>query len=241
MCNAVFHGKICNITCLTGYPLRMNTIDNYPWATHLKEEELDGLTGSSVVLEYDKFDVIIKQGSLASQIMILEEGMVKLNFLESGKDTTFGFGIKGDFIGLMCSFVKKRLDFSAVAITPCRIRIFDRDVFEKLIEQNGKFAIHIVTLMSEMTNDTVHKLITLKHRNAGGALATLLLSLVRVFGEHQIDIPFTREEMAHTLGYSKESIINTLSDFQKDSIISISGKKLEILDKKALENIAEKG
>ena len=219
----------------------MKTTNNYPWATHLKEEELDALMGSSVELEYDKFDVIIKQGSMASQIMVLEEGMVKLNFQESGKDTTFGFGVKGDFIGLMCSFVKKRLDFSAVAITPCRIRIFDRDVFEKLIEHNGKFAIYIVTIMSQMIKETCHNLITLKHRNAGGSLATLLLNLVRVFGEHQIAIPFTREEMAHTLGYSKESIINTLSDFQKDNIISISGKNLEILDKKALENIAEKG
>ena len=219
----------------------MITTNNYPWASHLKELELDKLMGSSVVLDYEKFDVIIKQGSLASQIMVLEEGMVKLNFRESGKDTTFGFGIKGDFIGLMCSFVKKRLDFSAVAITPCRIRIFDRDVFEKLIEQNGKFAIYIVTMMSQMINETCHNFITLKHRNAGGTLATLLLNLISVFGEHQLIIPFTREEMVHTLGYSKESIINTLSDFQKDGMISISGKNLEILDKKALETIAEKG
>jgi len=219
----------------------MKATESYPWAILLKEEELSELTGSSVVLDYEKYDVIIKQGSLASQIMILEEGMVKLNFRESGKDTTFGFGTKGDFIGLMCSFVKKRLDFSAVAITPCRIRIFDRDVFEKLIEQNGKFAIYIVTMMSQMINETCHNFITLKHRNAGGSLATLLLNLIRVFGEHQLIIPFTREEMAHTLGYSKESIINTLSDFQKDGMISISGKNLEILDKKALENIAEKG
>jgi len=221
--------------------ISMKTTLDYPWATPLKEEELYELIGSSVILDYNKYDVIIKQGSLASQIMILEEGMVKLNFLESGKDTTFGFGIKGDFIGLMCSFVKKRLDFSAVAITSCKIRVFDRNVFEKLIEQNGKFALNIVTMMSEMINFTVHKLITLKHRNAGGSLATLLLNLIRVFDEHQLIIPFTREEMAHTLGYSKESIINTLSDFQKDNIISISGKNLEILDKKALETIAEKG
>ena len=222
-------------------PVSMKATESYPWAILLKEEELSELTGSSVVLDYEKYDVIIKQGSLASQIMILEEGMVKLNFRESGKDTTFGFGTKGDFIGLMCSFVKKRLDFSAVAITPCRIRIFDRDVFEKLIEQNGKFAIYIVTMMSQMINETCHNFITLKHRNAGGSLATLLLNLIRVFGEHQLIIPFTREEMAHTLGYSKESIINTLSDFQKDGMISISGKNLEILDKKALETIAEKG
>ena len=219
----------------------MKPNDIYTWAVHLANEELDELMGSSVVLDYAKNDVIIKQGSLASQILVLEEGLVKLNFEESGKDTTFGFGTKGDFIGLMCSFVKKRLDFSAVAITPCRIRVFNRDVFEKLIGQNGPFAVYIVTMMSELINAAVHKLITLSHRNANGALATLLLSLEKVFGGHQITLPFTREEMAHTLGYSKESIINTLSDFQRDGIITVSGKHLEILDLTALESIAENG
>ncbi|MDD2289855.1 MAG: Crp/Fnr family transcriptional regulator [Bacteroidales bacterium] len=213
----------------------------YTWAVHLKNEELEELIGSSVVLDYKKNDVIIKQGSLATQILVLEEGMVKLNFEERGKDTTFGFGTKGDFIGLMCSFVKKRLDFSAVAITPCRIRVFNRDVFEKLIGQNGRFAIYIVTMMSELINAAVHKLITLSHRNVNGALATLLLSLKKVFGEQRITLPFTREEMAHTLSYSKESIINTLSDFQQDGIITVSGKHLEILDLTALESIAENG
>ena len=52
----------------------------YTWAVHLKNEELEELIGSSVVLDYKKNDVIIKQGSLATQILVLEEGMVKLNF-----------------------------------------------------------------------------------------------------------------------------------------------------------------
>lgn len=219
----------------------MKQTSPYTWTNHLTEGEWQELMDSSVIVSYDKNDVIIKQGSLASQILALEQGMVKLNFRESGKDTTFGFGSSGDFIGLMCSFVKKKLDFSAIAITPCQVRIFDRDVFERLIGRNGAFAIHIVTLMSELINVAVHKLITLKHRNAGGALATFLLYLVKVFDSEQMTLPFTREELAHTLGYSKESIINTLSEFQKDGFVSVSGKNLSILNRSALENIAQMG
>jgi hypothetical protein len=47
--------------------------------------------------------------------------------------------------------------------------------------------------------------------------------------------------MAHTLSYSEAIIINTLSDFQRDGIITVSGKHLEILDLTALESIAENG
>jgi len=219
----------------------METIDIYAWASKLKEGERERLLKSSVLLSYNKGEAIIKQGSLASQIMFLEEGMAKLNLEESGRDTTFSFAVSGDFIGLMCSFVKKKLEFSAIAITPAKVRIFDRDVLEQLIRENGEFAVYIVTMMSELTNGIVHTLISLSHKNANGALAMLILSIERVFGSKRVLLPFTREEMAATLGYSKESIINTMSDFQRDGIITISGRNLEILNKKALQLIAEKG
>ena len=217
------------------------TNEIYAWASRLNMTEAEVLFKSSVLLEYNKGEAIIKQGTLASQIMFLEEGMAKLNLEESGRDTTFSFATSGDFIGLMCSFVKKRLEFSAVAITPSKVRIFDRDVFEKLIGANGEFAVYIVKMMSELTNGVVHTLISLSHRNANGALAMLILSVEKVFDSKKIILPFTREEMAAALGYSKESIINIMSDFQKDGLITISGKNLEILNKKALQLIADKG
>ena len=217
------------------------TNEIYAWASRLNMTEAEVLFKSSVLLEYNKGEAIIKQGTFASQIMFLEEGMAKLNLEESGRDTTFSFATSGDFIGLMCSFVKKRLEFSAVAITPSKVRIFDRDVFEKLIGANGEFAVYIVKMMSELTNGVVHTLISLSHRNANGALAMLILSVGKVFDSKKVILPFTREEMAAALGYSKESIINIMSDFQKDGLITISGKNLEILNKKALQLIADKG
>ncbi|MFY9364214.1 MAG: Crp/Fnr family transcriptional regulator [Bacteroidales bacterium] len=213
----------------------------YSWTEHLTESELQELMSSSVVISYDKNEIIIKQGSMASQILTLEQGMVKLNYRESNKNITFGFGSSGDFIGLMCSFVKKKLDFSAIAITPCQVRIFDRDVFEDLIGRNGAFAVHIVTLMSELINGAVKRFIIYSNRNVSGALATFLLNLVKVFDSEEFEIPFTREELAHTLGYSKERIINTLSEFQRDGILSVSGKHLSVLDRSGLERIAHLG
>ena len=157
------------------------------------------------------------------------------------RDTTFSFASNGDFIGLMCSFVKKKLEFSAIAITSTTVRMIDREVFESLIESNGKFAVYIVKHMSELTNGVVHTLITLSHKNVNGAVATLLLTLSRLYQSNNLQIPFSRDEMADALGYSKESIINTLSAFHQDKIITISGRNLGIIQESALELIAEKG
>ncbi len=95
--------------------------------------------------------------------------------------------------------------------------------------------------MSELTNGVVHTLITLSHKNVNGAVATLLLTLSRLYQSNNLQIPFSRDEMADALGYSKESIINTLSAFHQDKIITISGRNLGIIQESALELIAEKG
>ena len=211
------------------------------WMEALNESEQNRILNASETLFYNRGETIIKQGTLASQILFVEDGIAKLNFQTGDRDTTFSFATNGDFIGLMCSFVKKRLEFSAVAITHTTVRIIDREVFENLIETNGKFAVYVVKLMSELTNGVVHTLITLSHKNVNGAVATLLLTLSRLFCSNKLQIPFTRDEMADALGYSKESIINTLSAFHQDKIISISGRNLEILQYPALVVIAEKG
>lgn len=211
------------------------------WMEQLTPDQKEALISSSAILKFRRGETIIKQGTLASQIMFLEEGMAKLNFMEGDKDTTFSFATSGDFIGLMCSFVQKRLEFSAVAITNATVRIIDREVFEKSIKENGRFAVYIVKLMSELTNGVVHTLISLSHKNVNGALSTLLISLSRVYKSYAFQVPFTRDEMAAALGYSKESIINTLSEFHRDKIINISGRNLEILQPETLKIIAEKG
>ena len=211
------------------------------WMEALNESERNRILNASETLTYNKGETIIKQGTLASQILFVEDGIAKLNFQTGERDTTFSFATNGDFIGLMCSFVKKRFEFSAVAITNTTVRIIDREVFENLIENNGQFAVYVVKLMSELTNGVVHTLITLSHKNVNGAVATLLLTLSRLYDSGKLQIPFTRDEMADALGYSKESIINTLSAFHQDKIISISGRNLEILQPSALVLISEKG
>jgi CRP-like cAMP-binding protein len=211
------------------------------WMEQLTPDQKEALISSSTILKFRRGETIIKQGTLASQIMFLEEGMAKLNFMEADKDTTFSFATNGDFIGLMCSFVQKRLEFSAIAITNATVRIIDREVFENSIKENGKFAVYIVKLMSELTNGVVHTLISLSHKNVNGALSTLLLSLSRVYASNTFQIPFTRDEMAAALGYSKESIINTLSEFHRDKIINISGRNLVILQPETLKIISARG
>ncbi len=195
----------------------------------------------SNLLHFKKDETIIKQGFMADHILYLEEGMAKLSVEDKNRSTVFKIIASNSFIGLMCSFVKRNFDFSAVAIQPSTVRLIDRVIFEQMIRENGNFAVRIVQLMSLMTNKIVHDLVYLSHKNADGAICTVLMELASVFKSNSFQMPFSRVELASTVGYSKESVIGCLSSLQKEKIIDISGKKVEILDSQRLEIIAKNG
>jgi CRP-like cAMP-binding protein len=219
----------------------MDFVYNARWTEHLTPDQRQVVLDKSMLVDFAQGETIIKQGIAASHILYLEEGMAKLSVVENDRSTTFKIVAPESFIGLMCSFVKRSFDFNAVAIKACRVRMIDRDVFEDLIKENGAFAVQTVQLMSLATNKIVRDLIHLSHKQADGALCTILMELAGIFGSDSYQLPFTRVELADTIGYSKESVIHTLSSLQRDGVIRISGKQVDILDKRRLETIARHG
>jgi len=218
-----------------------NNNKSLAWLDALSGQQKEILLESSNLLLFKKNETIIKQGYTAGHILFMETGMAKLSIEDQHRSTVFKIIADNTFIGLMCSFVKRSFDFSAVAIKPSRVRLIDRAVFEQMIRENGNFAVNIVQLMSLMTNKIVHDLIHLSHKNVDGALCTVLMELVAIFKSTAFQMPFSRIELADTLGYSRESVITSLSSLQREKIITVSGKNIEILDPRRLEIISRNG
>jgi len=47
--------------------------------------------------------------------------------------------------------------------------------------------------------------------------------------------------MANIIGYSKESVINTLSKFKRDGLIEITGHEVKILNREMMQQISNLG
>lgn len=211
------------------------------WDDELTAEQRQMVQDHSTVLNFEANETIIKQGIAANHIMYLEEGMAKLSVRQQERLTTFKIVPSENFIGIMCSFARQSFDFYAIAIKPSTVRLIDRNIFEELIRNNGSFAVKVVELMSLTTNKIVHDLINISQKNVDGAICTILLELARIFRSDSFQMPFTRVELADMIGYSKESVIHSLSSLQREAILKISGKHVEILDRSRLELISRHG
>ena len=95
--------------------------------------------------------------------------------------------------------------------------------------------------MSGVSNGLFHRLTTLSQKNIDGALSILLLDFARIYNSTHFTLPMVRKDLANMLGYSKESVINTLSKFNKEEIIKVSDRKIEIINLKRLTKISKIG
>lgn len=207
----------------------------------LTNEQKKELFENKIEIEFEPGETIIKRGFTASNILFLDQGLAKLDIVTDNQASTVSLVPSKSFVGIICTFASHNFDFSAIALEKSTIFSFDMKLFEKFVHQNGEFACHLIKHMSGLTNNLVHQVSRLNHKNIDGALSIILLEFSNIYKSESFTIPINRKELANMLGYSKESVINTLSKFNKDGIINVNDKNIEIIDLKRLQQIGELG
>ena len=63
----------------------------------------------------------------------------------------------------------------------------------------------------------------------------------KIFQSDRFMFPISQSELANLVDTSRESVSRVLSEFDKDGIIKLNGKEIEILNKKSLNLISQNG
>jgi len=208
---------------------------------NLTDEEKGELIANKTDIEFETGETIIKRGMEVNNILYLNAGLVKLEIINDGIPCTVGLVESHSFIGIICCFAFENFDFTATALEKTKVSFISKKVFENFIKNNGEFALNLIKHMSGVSNGLFHRLTTLSQKNIDGALSIILLDFAKIYKSDSYAIPMVRKDLANMLGYSKESVINTLSKFNKENIINVSDRKIEILNKEKLMQISKLG
>jgi CRP-like cAMP-binding protein len=85
-------------------------------------------------------------------------------------------------------------------------------------------------------------MVSMAQKNVKERLAETLLYLENTFGQNidgSLKLQISREELAGMIGTATESCIRLLSEFNKNKLIEISGKKITLLDRNGLKRTSE--
>ena len=210
---------------------------------NLSPKELELITKNKVEKFYRKGEQICTEGEEISEFMYLQNGLVKLYKTENNRrEHIISIAKPKDFIGLLSIFSNTTHIYSISAIEDSVVCFVKLEVIKTFIKNNGIFALDFFEKISSVSDAVIKTRIDINTKQLRGRIAYILLLFSKhIYNSNQFSLPISRKEIAELIDMSTENVIRVLSEFRKDRLIQIEGKRIEILDMKKLEKVYELG
>lgn len=209
----------------------------------LYPDELDFINSKKTQIAYLKGETIFKQGAFAPFVLYVVDGLVKV-FLQTGsaKQLNIRLAKQGDFLAFSSVFGVNVYKYSAVAVKESTICMIDKTALKKLIMKNADFSVHITTLNCNNEDRYLQIIQNISHKQMRGKLASALLYLSSSeFLSENVFQYLTRQDIADFASVTVESAVKFIKEFEKEGLLKLKGKYIELIDRNKLEDIGRKG
>ncbi|HCM30208.1 MAG TPA: Crp/Fnr family transcriptional regulator [Bacteroidales bacterium] len=209
----------------------------------MSEEDFNFLYESTIQKSYQKDEVIFQQGEKSPFLVFLQKGLVKFNYLDTNNKNLILTIVSAPSLLGLANVLNEDINlFSIIAIEDSMGCQIDLNKVKVLAMKNKNFLISLTKLSTDMFRNSIYNVISLAHKQINGRIADILLFLAReIYHSNTFTLSISRQELAEFAGCSKENVIKSLRSLNRDNIIRISGKEIEILDIKKLIKISQKG
>jgi CRP/FNR family transcriptional regulator len=187
--------------------------------------------------------MILKQGTSATHVLSLIDGIVKIYIEGMGeRNLLLNLQKPWSLLGGPGLHTDRKIHYSVSALTDVSICFIALDNFNKVMGMNCRFGNQLIRHVSNHSIILFDKMISLTQKQMHGRMADGLLYLSKVFFESDtFKLYLSRQEIADLTAMSKDSAIRILKDFERDRLITLKGNELSILNTDQLLNISLKG
>lgn len=189
---------------------------------------------------YKKNQVVFWEGEPIHGIYFIHSGKAKV--AKAGIDARqqiVRFAIAGDILGHRGFNVSNSYTVQAVAIEDSMLCFFKTESFTNLLKSSHKLTYHIMQFYAEELVKSENRMKNLAQMTVRERVAESLLLLEKVFGcnKNTIMVNLSRKEIGDIAGTNEEQVIRVFSSFRKDKLIHTQASKIDIIDKKGLQEI----
>lgn len=201
----------------------------------LNHLELSELSDNKTHNVYKKGQVIFYEGNQPQGLFCIYSGKVKIHKLgDDGKEQIVRFAKKGNVLGYRALLSGDTYYASATALEDTLVCYLSKQVFTKILQSNTELSMQTIKMLSEDLRNAEQKIMNMAQKHVRERIAEALLMLKEYYGMEDdkvtINTSLTREDIANIAGTSTETSIRVLSEFNKDKIISLQGKKIIIVN-----------
>ncbi len=207
----------------------------------INEDELNILCHSSEFIRVANKTELIQFLQPLKSIYLIHYGSMKVSFPSIERDHIIAFLSRGDIFGVDNLFTGQIFSqYQLTALEDSAVIRLPIDVADKLWMNNSNFK-NYLGLQLQARNNEIFLDKLLSTAPTGQRIAVLFqraLTSQNHANANRISVRLTRKDIAHRVGARVETVIRTLSDWQKNGVVQMSNGYIEVSNPEKLGEIA---
>ncbi|MBE9491752.1 MAG: Crp/Fnr family transcriptional regulator [Bacteroidetes bacterium] len=216
--------------------------------SNISDEDIDELNNNKVCRVIKKGQTIFYEGMQPTGLYCLNSGKIKIfKHGISGKEQIVRFVLAGGPLGVRALMGGRNYSASATTLEDSVVCYINKKTFFKMSIKYPEISQSLMTLLSSLLEEAESKMTTMAQKPVRERLAESLLILYDLYKtegkcntiNNGSVIMLSRVDLANIVGTATETVIRLLSEFKDEQLISISGRKITLLDIEGIKNAAK--
>jgi len=219
----------------------LNIISAIPLFNGLPEDQIVAIKKIAVEKKINKGEIIFSEGDEGNGFFVVADGRIKVFKVSTeGKEQILHIFGPGQPFGEVPVFAGQKFPANAQAIDRTRVLFFPRASIVNLISANPSLALNMLAVMSKKLRQFAVQIENLSLKEMPARLASYLIFLADEQNKGDlVTLKISKGQLASTLGTIPETLSRAFAKLSGQNLINVDGKKITLLDRRGLENLAE--
>lgn len=198
-------------------------------------ETRERLIRIGVVRHWRAGDVVLRGGGVASSVIVILQGQIRLSGSSTGGDERFFRMFRpGEYVGLVSAVGEVPFVLDAVAAEDCSLAHFNREQFLQVLAADGAAALLIARQVSRLAYAMTQVAIGQSESTLYGRVLAVLLHLAQYNasprGDGQLVLQLSQTDIAKAVGASRQRVNIELRKLDRAGRIRLGYRHLVLLD-----------
>jgi CRP/FNR family transcriptional regulator len=193
--------------------------------------------------EVKKGEMLFSEGDAVKGIYFVYKGNFKVNKRwDKEKELIIRFANPGDIVGHMGLGEKLFYPVSATALEPSVVCFLGMDFFEATLKVNTNLTYQLMKFLANELQNSHRRMRDLAHMSVKARIAQAFISLGHQFGVDEngvIAVEMSRQDISSFAGTTYETLFKVLNEFARLNILTLTGRKIQVIDEDKLLQIIE--
>jgi CRP/FNR family transcriptional regulator, dissimilatory nitrate respiration regulator len=221
----------------------IDVISAIPIFNGLPDDQIAAIKQIAVKIKVNKGEILFSEGDEGKGFFVIAEGRLKVfKVSPEGKEQILHILGPGQPFGEVSVFAGQRFPANAQALENSRVFFLPRAAIVNLIAANPSLALNMLAVMSKKLRQFAVQIENLSLKEMPARLASYLIYLAEEHGvDDVITLKISKGQLASILGTIPETLSRIFAKLSGQNLIRVEGKKIIVLDRAGLEDLAAFG